>query len=88
MPNILDTAAIVALQAQSQGRLHWAYSTLWVQEEPKEGFNRGGGGGSDGVVGWSDMGGGIQRSPRIQERTYHLCWKLDNSRATYTLGGQ
>lgn len=39
-------------------------------------------------MGWpDDMEGERQRGPRIQECTYHLCWRLDNSRATYTLGG-
>lgn len=28
-----------------------------------------------------------ERGPCIQELTYHLCWRLDNSKATYTLGG-
>lgn len=77
VPNILDTAAIVTLQARSRQVL------LCGSRTPGGVQHRGWG-----AMEWWDgqtWEGGRQRSPRIQEHTYRLCWRLDNSRATYML---
>lgn len=83
-PGILDTEAIVTLQARSQGSLRGAYwratSTPWGQEGAHAGTQH-----SVGMSwGWPD-GRGKRQSLRIQELTDHSRWRRDNNKATYTM---